>query len=331
MRFFVICAFNIVNLVFSYRLYQSLDRNRASSRLFSSEDARSSSGAAIWNEGVQYVDLSSADVSLSPNNRNLPLFCLSGAFYPSGLTYLHVFEMKYRTMMFDVQSSDKLFGYIHTNQKTGQIASYGTLCKITETELLEDGRQFVALEGVGRFHVKKIVKTLPYIVGDVELGIEDDIPSDPQAIIKLEFEVYDALKYYIRLMKSYAPNASMTITAAAKTSRPQKANISDHFRRTKFSFAIANMIQMTHDKESQLILQTRDIGKRLEVEKLILTTAAELVAEKLIQMEMLTATQRDEIKTRTYTSDYEDDILPFEDSEATAGEEKDEWDISNVM
>lgn len=37
--------------------------------------------------------------------------------------------------------------YIHTNPSTGQIAKVGTLCKVTDRQLLDDGRQFIALEG----------------------------------------------------------------------------------------------------------------------------------------------------------------------------------------
>ena len=97
-------------------------------------------------------------------------------------------------MMFDVAKSDKLFGYIHTDLRTGRIATVGTLCKITETELLEDGRQYVALEGIGRFNVRRIVKTLPYVVGDVDTTFDDDIPENTQAVQELELSVYDALK-----------------------------------------------------------------------------------------------------------------------------------------
>lgn len=108
--------------------------------------------------------------------------------------------------MFDIAKADKLFGYIHSDYSTGQIAKVGTLCKIVQTELLEDGRQYVALEGVGRFAVRRIVKTLPYVVADVETNILDSVPADLIAIEKLEYSVYDALKYYMRLMKCYGPN-----------------------------------------------------------------------------------------------------------------------------
>ena len=138
-------------------------------------------------------------------------------------------------------------------------------------------------------------------------------------------------QFYMRLMKSSSQNEYMVISQAAKRLRPTKFNIHDHKRRTDFSFALANMIQMTQDKESQLILQTKDITKRLEAQKLILTQAGEVMSNKLIQMNTLTAAQRDEIRMRTFTSDYDDDILPADYSDALQQKEKDEWDINNVM
>jgi Lon protease-like protein len=132
----------------------------------------------------------------------IPLFVLGGAFYPQGVSYLNVFEMKYRTMMFDIGKGDDTFGYIHS--ENGQIAAMGTLCKVTNRELLEDGRQLIAFEGVSRFRVRRIIKTLPYIVAEVEPNIEDKIPSDMKEAIKLEQDAYDALKYYMRLMKTHS-------------------------------------------------------------------------------------------------------------------------------
>lgn len=55
----------------------------------------------------------------------------------------------------------------------------------------------------------------------------------------------------------------MVISQAAKISRPTPKSILDNNRRSDFSFALANMIQMTQDKESQLLLQTT--GKHLKL------------------------------------------------------------------
>jgi len=136
-------------------------------KTFASSRLQLSERSGFWDENVKFFDLSSSASPAGENVRELPLFLLGGAFFPEGNTNLHIFEMKYRTMMFDVSQNDDMFGYIHS--EGGQIASIGTLCKITRRQLLEDGRQFIELEGVGRFKVRKIVKTLPVTHSDTLL------------------------------------------------------------------------------------------------------------------------------------------------------------------
>jgi Lon protease-like protein len=238
------------------------------------------------------------------------IYNLGGAFYPAGRKALMVFEMKYRTMMFDCAKADDTFGYIHTDEY-GRIGSIGTMCKITDRHLSEDGRQEIAFQGTQRFRVTKILKTLPYVLAEIET-VEDGAIDDDIAATKLELEVYDALKYYMRLMRSYTPNKTLVVSQSAKTSRPLLAGtMSDYStRRTDFSFALANMIQMSRATESQLLLQTTDTIKRLAAEKEILTQASELISDQLISMEMLTADVRDSLKFQSFNSADDDDILP---------------------
>ncbi|KAJ1385505.1 PUA-like domain-containing protein [Ochromonadaceae sp. CCMP2298] len=155
---------------------------------------------SLFNERLEYVDLSNASPP-SDTSRTLPLFLLDSPFFPQGSTALNVFEMKYRTMMFDISKADEIFGYIHSNSKTGEIASVGTMCKVVERQLREDGQQSIYLEGVGRFRVNKILKTLPYILAEVEPFLTDAAAEEAEAA-KVEKEVFCSLKYYMRLLKS---------------------------------------------------------------------------------------------------------------------------------
>ena len=309
---------------------------RRSNGLSSSLSMLSDSTAvrSLWSERVEYVDLSAADGEPSKTARSLPLFTLGSAFYPHGITYLNVFEMRYRTMMFDVANSDDMFGYIHCDE-SGRIASVGTLCKITDRQLLDDGRQYISLEGVSRFKVKKILKTLPYVLAEVEPYTDDDVPADDMAAMKLEGEVYDCLKYYLRLMKSYEPNKGLVVSQSAKRNRPSAAIAGDakgnRERRTSFSFSLANMIQMTQPVESQLLLQTTNVMQRLKAEKDILSQASEMIADQLIKMDVLTADARDSLKFQSFNDEKDSDILPPDIVENEAVEEKDEWDLNNIV
>eukprot|EP01036_Dinobryon_divergens_P022073 gene22073-30308_t len=232
--------------------------------------------------------------------------------------------------MFDVANNDDMFGYIHSNPQTGQLAAVGTLCKITDRQLLEDGRQYIALEGKSRFQVTKILKTLPYILAEVDLDYIDE-PVDEVVANKVEMETYDALKIYIRLMRTYDANKDMVVSMSAKRNRPTNLAVYDQVqRRTDFSFSLANMIQMSQSRESQLLLQTTNVVTRLTIEKQILMQASDLVGQQLMEMGVLTAERKDSIKMNTINNAFDEDILPLDFIDSEKAEEKDEWDISNI-
>ena len=194
--------------------------------------------------------------------------------------------------------------------------------------------QYISFEGVGRFRVRKILKTLPYILAEVEPNIQDEPVESVDEAVELEREVYNALKFYIRLMQSYDPNKDLTISQAAKAVRPSLSGkttyLDDNERRSLFSFALSNMIQMTQEKEAQLLLQTTSIIKRLSAQKDILLQACELVSEQLKEKINFTDDMKSSIRTLCYNSDVDNDILPADVVEAVAETEKDEWDIANI-
>mmetsp|Transcript_37279 Transcript_37279/g.37959 ORF Transcript_37279/g.37959 Transcript_37279/m.37959 type:complete len:333 (+) Transcript_37279:135-1133(+) len=284
--------------------------------------------STVWNQQVQYVDLNSVPADSGGEIRELPLFLLSYPFFPEGSTNLNIFEMKYRTMMFDVAQKDDCFGYIQVDERSGQIASVGTLCKISSRDLLEDGRQLIALDGVERFRVRKILTTLPYMLAEVEI-IQDDTPAETDDTATLEKSVYNLLKFYIRLMKTYRQSKNVVVSQGVKRNRPTLINRNDKQRQSKFSLSLGNMIQMG-GKESQLLLQTTSLTQRLQSLKLVMSNVAEYAAQGLIEEKLITAEMRDEIREKAYNDDYDEDILPFEEVREDMDTDKDEWDISNI-
>jgi len=164
----------------------------------------------------------------------------------------------------------------------------------------------------------------------VELGIVDQAPEDVYAAIELEKPVYSNLKYYIRIMRSFNPNKDVVISQKAKLSAPSAlADKADNSRRTNFSFSLANMIQMASSRESQLLLQTLDVEKRMKAQKTILIQAAEILGEQA-KSGVLSETIKDEIKRSSFEDDYDQDILPKEESKEEEKNTKDEWDINNI-
>ena len=186
---------------------------------------------------------------------------------------------------------------------------------------------------MSRFRVKKIVKTLPYLLADVEPDIVDDIPEDADEAKRLEMSVYNTLKYYVRLMKTYPKTQGMSITANARETRPLvEYPAADAGRRSAFSFSLANMIQLGQPVDGQLLLQTTDIMKRLESEKQILKAAVDNVCDQLLKVGVLTEASRTLIEDQSFNSGSDDsDILPVDIPEETEEEEKDEWNLQNAL
>ncbi len=91
------------------------------------------------------------------------------------------------------------------------------------------------------------------------------------------------------------------------------------------------MIQLSQGKESQLILQTTDIMKRLTAQNNILKQACEIVIKELVKSKVYTTEMKDQLRTFCFTNDADEDILPPDVIEEKEDEVKDEWDISNVM
>jgi ATP-dependent Lon protease len=237
-------------------------------------------------------------------------------------------------MMFDVSKADDMFGYIMTNPQTGQIAEVGTLCEITNRELLEDGRQFIALKGVGRFKVNSILKTLPYIAAEIQEIKSDEIVANEQETEALEKDVYNYLKFYLRIMKKLDNTKDLVVSQQVKALRPIGATLSQPFnniRRSKFSFAIANMIQMQSPTEAQILLQTVDVDKRLRFERHILRQASDLIASKFVSSGLITQEVRDQLRIQSFSSEDDTDVLPPEFVDQREKDETDEWDLSSSM
>ena len=107
------------------------------------------------------ADALKAEEQAGDNVLNVPLFICTLSL-PSMLTFLHVFEPRYRLMMRRVIEGSRQFGmvmYNRTHAPQGDLGStpfleYGTLLEIVNYELLRDGRSFIETRGIGRFKVR---------------------------------------------------------------------------------------------------------------------------------------------------------------------------------
>lgn len=132
-------------------------------------------------------------------------------------------------------------------------------------------------------------------------------------------------------MKCFNPDKEIVITAKAKLYAPSKfVDKSNNQRRSDFSFSLANMIQMASGRESQLLLQTRDVTKRLQAQKMILRQAVSIISEQAVKAGVVTDSALDEMRERSFYDEQDADILPVSSSVEELKAEKDEWDISNI-
>jgi Lon protease-like protein len=105
-------------------------------------------------------------------NKNLPIeipiFPLANAvFFPNTILPLNIFESRYKKMIEDALSSNKIIGMIQTrernNLKKPEVFSVGCLGKIDTHSKTADGRYLINLKGLVRFRILDEVETdLPY-------------------------------------------------------------------------------------------------------------------------------------------------------------------------
>ncbi len=129
--------------------------------------------------------------------RELPLFPLPEVvLFPTRPLPLHIFEFRYRIMMNTILESDRRFGVLSIDPKTGKIAEYGCCAEIVHFERLKDDRMKMLTLGQQRFHVLEYIREKPYRVGLVE-WIEDE--STNEDLRPMAKEVETLLKDVVRL------------------------------------------------------------------------------------------------------------------------------------
>lgn len=114
----------------------------------------------------------------SPLPETLPLFPLPGvALFPDLPLPLHIFEPRYRAMVKDALSGDRVIGIVQP--RPGQqgmpspIFSIGCAGRIEGVAELDDGRSNIVLRGVSRFHIdEELPKSGPYRTARVTALIE---------------------------------------------------------------------------------------------------------------------------------------------------------------
>lgn len=102
----------------------------------------------------------------------IPLFPLETVLFPGTALPLHIFEQRYREMVADCLSGDKVFGVVRSDGD--QMAIIGCTAKIVRVvKRYEDGRLDILCEGVRRFEIEALDESRTFLQADVEF-FEDE-------------------------------------------------------------------------------------------------------------------------------------------------------------
>ncbi|MGB1760245.1 MAG: LON peptidase substrate-binding domain-containing protein [Verrucomicrobiales bacterium] len=106
----------------------------------------------------------------------LPIMALPGTcLFPGGRIPLHIFESKYRDMLHDVLSGDRMFCIGNLEQSGTELDDNNNISPFTTAGLLRacvlnhDGTANLILEGVKRVKILSIENNKPYKVGKVQI------------------------------------------------------------------------------------------------------------------------------------------------------------------
>jgi Lon protease-like protein len=114
----------------------------------------------------------------------LPLFPLPLVLFPGAPLPLHIFEPRYRQMLRDALTGNRLFGVSFFDPETASLSHppeghLGCVAEIKDAETLPDGRSNILTFGVIRYRLEEYVDAgEPYLVGRVAFFADEDEDED---------------------------------------------------------------------------------------------------------------------------------------------------------
>lgn len=156
-------------------------------------------------------------------------------------------------MMHTLLQTDLRFGVIYTDAATGT-ADVGCVGEVIKHEKLVDDRFFLICKGQERFRVKKLVRSKPYLVAEVN-WLEDRPKEGEEDLEALANEVENYMKDVIRLSNRL-------------NGKPEKEaqDLRRNLFPTPFSFFVGSTFEGA-PREQQALLELEDTAMRLKREK----------------------------------------------------------------
>ena len=133
------------------------------------------------------------------NFDNIPLFPLGLVLLPGMILPLHIFEERYKLMIKECIDKNKNFGIIFYSGEKFNLS--GCTAKIMElSNIYDDGRMDILVEGEKRFKTKFSYNDKPYLEADIEY-FDDEYETEGEA---LELARTKGIKVLKEIMDLYA-------------------------------------------------------------------------------------------------------------------------------
>ena len=128
---------------------------------------------------------------LSAKSRVIPIFPYNNVLFPLGTEMLNIVEMKHRQLLGDI-GLDGVFGFCYYSQQQQKLGLVGTLARIKDRKIMEDGRTIVVIEGIDRFYLEGFTAEKPYMKARVQ--IFRDISENKVVLDSYESEIFNKVR-----------------------------------------------------------------------------------------------------------------------------------------
>ena len=176
-----------------------------------------------FDEGVEFMPLFSIgededeEIELTGDFDDLPLLALKNTvLFPGIVIPITVGRDKSIKAINEAYDDDRLIGVISQRSpkiedpKMGDLFQVGTLARIMKLLKMPDGTITAILQGQGRFGLKNITQTDPFLIGQVET-LEDIAPTNEREFKAITASIRDLAKQIIELSPNIPSEAAVIL------------------------------------------------------------------------------------------------------------------------
>ena len=176
-----------------------------------------------FDEGVEFMPLFSIgededeEIELTGDFDDLPLLALKNTvLFPGIVIPITVGRDKSIKAINEAYDDDRLIGVISQRSpkiedpKMGDLFQVGTLARIMKLLKMPDGTITAILQGQGRFGLKNITQTDPFLIGQVET-LEDIAPTNERKFKAITASIRDLAKQIIELSPNIPSEAAVIL------------------------------------------------------------------------------------------------------------------------